>query len=129
MLRVNESTSAFYYATLRDEAQSLVTATQLSTLTLSVFDEDSRKIIGARNAQDVLNANGVTLYDALQTAVDEHGDSVSFNLKWQMDPGDNPVFANWKTSEIHYAEFTATWGTGKQMKHRARIEVVNLGRT
>lgn len=112
--RVNEKTTARYTATLVDETDAVVPASSLSTLTLTLFDEAAGTIINSRNAQDVLNTNGVTV-------------SAAGALVWTMDPADNAIVSAIKGLEAHRAMFAWTYGS-KGGKHEVRILVENLAK-
>src|SRR5262245_7000457 len=109
---VIEKTTCRYTATLTDELGSVIPAASLTTLTLTLFDRRTGSIINSLNAQNVLNANGVT--------VDSSG-----NLIWTMSPADNAITGSWDVEE-HGAMFEWTWSAGaKGGKHEVSFVVTN----
>jgi hypothetical protein len=113
---IPEGSSARYTATLLDELGAGVPAASLTTLTLTLYDDKTGAIINGRNAQNVLNANGVS--------VDASG-----NLVWAITPADTPIVTDTLQTETHYAVFKATWSSGaKGLSHAAPLTVTNMWR-
>lgn len=115
MFDVTEKTSALYEATLQDEAGVAVAGSSLATLTLTLYDVATGTILNSRNAQNVLNLNGVTVSEAGA-------------LAWTMVPADNAITTTSRSYELHRAVFIATWDTTKQMVHEVEIRVRNIGK-
>lgn len=112
---VPEQTSALYTATLVDETGAVVPGTSLLTLTLTLYDKTTGGILNSRNAQNVLNANGVT--------IDANG-----LVSWTIAPADSLIITNTNDVETHIALFQATWGGGaKALKFEVTLLVKNLG--
>ncbi len=109
---VLEATTARYLATLQDEAGTPIPGSSLATLTLTLYDRASGEIINGRNAQNVKNANGVT--------IGEDG-----ALVWTMTPADTAILGS-GTQEAHVALFAWTWGGGKTGRHEVTLLVTNL---
>lgn len=121
---INEKTSGVYYATLVDESGALVGPTVLSALTLTLYDKVTGSIINSRNAQNVKNANNVTVFDTLQMAADG---VTTFNLAWALQPLDGPIVTDSNAVETHIALFQATWAAGaKALKFEVQLLVKNL---
>jgi hypothetical protein len=112
-LRARERTSGSYTATLRDENGAVVPGSVLTSLTLTFTDVRTGEVINGRTAQNVLNANGVT--------VNESG-----VMTWTMSAADNQIIGVGLASERHVARFTAQWGVAKQVVHEVAFEVENL---
>jgi hypothetical protein len=112
MFRIQKSTTARYTATLKDELGAVVPGSTLTALTLTVYDVDTSQILNARDAQDALNTNGVS--------VDEQG-----NLVWTIAPADTAIITASKSSERHRAVFAFSWGNGKRAWHRVDLQVDN----
>ncbi len=108
---VLEQTTAQYTATLKDEAGVVIPSADLTTLTLTLYNESNGAIVNSRDNQNVLNAAGVT--------IDANG-----LLTWTMDPGDNPIvdtsLASGRT-ELHVARFDFTWSGGAKTGRRLVI--------
>lgn len=89
------------------------------TLTLTLYasprlGESAGPIVNSRDAQDVLNANGVT--------VDSSG-----HVSWQMTAADTACVRSGSASEIHVALFQWTWDSGnKAGKHEIAHAIANL---
>lgn len=111
MGRVRELSSGVYTAQLLDENGDPMPGASLSTLQLTLYVKDTGDVINSRNAQNVLNTNGVT--------VDSSG-----NLTWTVQPADHAVTANRKV-ERHRAVFDFTWSSGtKRDWHAVEFVVV-----
>ena len=111
---VNEKVTAQYTADVQDHEGNAIAGSSLATLTLTLYDKDTGDIINSRNAQDVLNTNGVT--------VDGSG-----NLTWIMDYDDNAIVTSTSKVEKHIALFQWTWDSGnKKGKHEVMLHVKNL---
>lgn len=103
-----------YQATLRDELGAVIPAASLTTLTLTLTNKSDNSLINARNAQNVLNANGVT--------IDSAG-----NLVWTGTPLDNPIINTSRQNEIHVALFQYTWNSGtKGAPHAVELNCVRV---
>lgn len=114
IFEVNEGVTARYQGVLKDETGAVIPAASLSTLTLTLYRKTSGEIINGRNAQNVLNANGVT--------VDVNG-----NLTWTMTPADNGVTSTTVAAEMHIALFEWTYNAGnKAGNHEVWINVLQL---
>lgn len=125
---VTEKSSFLYYATLIDETGAVVGPSLLSTLTLTLYDKIAGTIINSRNAQNVLNANNVTVFDALQTDQTNDG-PVDYNLKWQVQPADNAIVTDSRDVETHLALFQASWSGGqKSLNFEVQVLVKNLAK-
>lgn len=110
---IPERSTARITAQLVDEAGAGIPGGSLTTLTLTLYAASSSAIINSRNAQNVLNASGVTI-------------DASGNLTFQMDPLDNQIVGTDPT-ERHIALFQWTWSAGaKAGKHEVLLTVVNL---
>ena len=111
---VNEKVTALYTADVQDHEGNAIAGSSLTTLTLTVYDKSTGDIINSRNAQDVLNTNGVT--------VDGSG-----NLTWIIDPDDNAIVTSTSKVEKHIALFQWTWDSGnKEGRQEVMLHVKNL---
>lgn len=112
-----ERTTRRYGATITDlDGVTPVPAASLATMTLTLYSLHSQAVINARNAQNVLNANNVT--------IDANG-----VLTWEVQPADNPILDDTLAVERHRALFAWTWGGGsKAGKHEVDFEVRNLNK-
>lgn len=112
--QMNERTSGVYTATIVDAAQQPVPGSNLEQLTLTLYDLVTKAVINSRNAQNVLNTNGVT--------VDGNG-----LLTWTIAPADNPIITAGKLLEAHRAVFHGTWASGsREYTYQMEIQVTNL---
>lgn len=113
--QVPEKSTAQITGVLKDEAANVIPAASLTTLTLTLYVLGfPAQIINGRDAQNVLNANGV--------AVDANG-----NLTWTMTPADNVIIDPTNDVETHIALFQWTWSAGaKAGRSEIAIQVVNL---
>ena len=126
---VPEQSSGVYRAIIVDESGALLPGSILSTLTLTLYAVRSGgniDYINSRNAQNVLNTNGVTVYDTLQTDTLFDSSTVQYNLKWIFTPQDTTLVRAQLQIERHIALFEWTWGSGKAGKQEMILAVKNL---
>lgn len=113
--KVNEGVSARYTARLVDENNNGIGGNSLTSLTLTLYDKKTDTIINARDKQNVLNANGVTV-------------SNTGGLTWTLTANDNAMVSNTASAEIHVALFEWEWAPNGSGKHEFLIQVQNLRR-
>lgn len=106
-----EGTTSFYTADVVDEKGIAITT--LNTLTLTLFDKESKQTINSRNKGSVLNING--------------GEFALGKLKMTFSSDDNVILNQRKEYEDHIALFSYSLGpvTGN---HAVVIRVRNLAR-
>lgn len=100
-IRVNEGGTFLYTGTLKDENGVAISPSDLASLTLTLYDQDTGAIINGRNGQNILNQNNWTLTSAS-----------SNNLSWDTPSADNPIVDNTKETEVHIALIKWTYGPG-----------------
>ena len=117
--RVDEKTTARYKVVLNDETGTSIHLNDMTTITLTLYDEYTGTIINSRNAQDVKNTNNVTY-------------SNPGILTWTLQPNDNIIVSNdIRTNgyEKHIALFEFTWDSGaKAGKHELEFQVRQLNK-
>lgn len=59
---INEKTTFTYTCYLVNEADQVIPLANISTLTLTLYNKADSSIVNSRNAQNVLNANNVTVH-------------------------------------------------------------------
>lgn len=115
--KIPEQTTPKITAVIKDENGTAIPASSLDTLTLDLYNQSDAPtftVINLRSAQNVLNANGVT--------VDASG-----NLTWQMVTADNVIIDSTLKTEKHRAVFNWTYSAGaKTGRHIIDLTVVNL---
>lgn len=123
-----EQTTGVYRAIITDEGGAMLPGSTLSTLKLTLYVKTSGGdvFINSRNEQNVLNTNGVTVYDTLQTDTLSDGTTISYNLKWIIAAADTTLNNSNLRFERHIALFEWTWPTAKQGKHELILAVQNL---
>jgi hypothetical protein len=110
---VAERTTPLYTATLVDEDGAIIPGSTLTTLVLTHYNLATDAILNSRDAQNVLNANNVT--------VSELG-----ILEWVLQPLDTLIVDDTLCLETHVALFEFTWNSGARVgKHEIRYEVRN----
>jgi len=113
---VQEATTATYTATLKDDAGVVIPSADLTTLTLTLYNEKTDAVINSRTAQDVLGVNGGTVH------------ATSGLLTQVFAPADNPIIdtaLEHGRTEVHIAQFDFTWNAGaKAGRKMITIEVV-----
>lgn len=113
-IEVNERTTALYTVTLKDESLTVIPASDLSALTITLYDQATGTILNSRNKQSCLNANNVT--------VDSSG-----LLTWQIQPADNAIITDSNPTEVHVALFEVKWHSDEfSANHEVEITVINL---
>lgn len=111
---LTEATSGRYTATIRDETETVLPVSLITVATLTLYAPTAPiTIINSRNAQDVLNANGVT--------IDEAG-----LLTWTITPADTAISDATLDTERHIALFHFAWGGDKGAYHEVVLVVRNL---
>lgn len=111
---IDELTNPPYEAVLKDEDGIPVQAAQLTSLTFTLYDDETGEIINSRNDINGLNANGMTL--------DSSG-----NLVWQPNKEDMAIVTVSKSLEVHVLllEWIRNGGT-RHEKHEVVFQVRNL---
>lgn len=113
---VKEKSTVKYTATIKDETGAAIPAANLSSLVLTLWNmsDPLKAVINSRSAQNVLNANNVT--------VDSNG-----LVTWTMQPADNAIQITTNRVERHRALFVFTWASGaKQGAHEVDFDVLNI---
>lgn len=102
VVTVNEQNPVLFSGTLTKETGLPVPLVDLSTLTLTLYDQVTDAIINSRDDQSILNANGGTF----------HATSGAFALT--LGPSDNVILGAPATgqAETHIALIEATWAGG-----------------
>jgi hypothetical protein len=124
-----EQTSGVYRAIITDESGAMLPGSTLSTLALTLYvigSSGTVSYINSRNAQNVLNTNGVLVYDTLQTDTLTDGTTLEYNLKWTISPADTTLNSSTLKTERHIALFEWGWGVSKAGKHEVILAVKNL---
>ncbi len=109
---INEQSSSFYVATVKDENGIFIPAADLLTLTMTLFlrDTSTNAVINGRTNVDItskVNSSGV--------------------LTLEFTPDDNAIIDSALTKEWRECEFTFTFGSPvKTGVHRIQFAVVNL---
>lgn len=100
-VEVNESATALLTFTLVDDSTPAlpIPVAALTTLTLTLYNPSSGTAINSRSAQNVLNANNVTVH------------ATSGLVTWQMQVADNAVSTTLNPD--------AQWPDGRLERHRA----------
>lgn len=96
---LSERTTAKYTANLVDTTGAAIAGASLDSLTLSLINVQTGVVLNSRNAQNVLNANGVTI-------------DVNGLITWTLAPADNAIIDDRLQVEEHRAIFTAKWSGG-----------------
>jgi len=114
---VSEGNSYVCTMTLLDEAGDPVASAALDTITLTLYDRDTREVINTRDGQDVFDTNGGTM----------HATSGLFTLL--LEPDDLPIVTTRKSIEVHVAHVRFAWTDGtdaKAVSHEFELEVRNI---
>jgi len=113
---IAEKTTAKITFTLKDESvpSAVIPLDQIATFTLTLYNEESRTIINARDAQNVLNLNNVTVH------------ATSGLVTWLLQSADTSIETATKRYETRIALFAWTFATTKSGKRQIRFKVQNL---
>lgn len=127
---LNEESSAFYWARLRQPARfgqtkgDPVTKAQITGLFLTLFDEETLGVINNRDRLDALDANNVTVVD-----VTEDGATIA-EVRWKVQPEDTVILDSTKEKENRIARFDFEFddddGDPQEHKHEVPFQVKNL---
>lgn len=111
---VPERTTQSFTATIKDETGTVIPLANMTTITITHYNRDTGVVIGARNGQDVKNANGGTY----------HATSGLFTMLF--DPADMAIVDDTLAMENHVALFAWTYSAGaRRGQHEALFSVVN----
>lgn len=119
-IRANERSSKTVSFTLKDNAGTVVPLADIDTATLTLVDWDTHvpgespnAVINDRDAQDVKNANQVTIH------------ATSGLVTWAMEPDDNIIVTARRQIERHRAEFRFVVDSA-ELVYPLEIDVINL---
>lgn len=112
-LNYNPGESGVFTGTLLDVAGTAIPLANINSLTLTLTDASTGTIINSRNAQNVLNANNVTV------------NSTTGAMQWLIQPADTTMNNSLLSIEDHVATFTWTYETSKVGIHRHRLRLIN----
>ena len=104
---VQEDSSATWTGYIRDAAGVAIASADIVALTITLYDKLTGAAINSRTAQDILNANNVTVH------------ATSGLITWEIQPLDNVIVGTTlKTnkSEEHVALIEGTYDTSKKFK-------------
>lgn len=119
---ITERSSRTVTFTVTDNAGAAVPLSAITSAALTLYDVDTYVpgasptvgIINGRDAQDVKNANNVTIH------------STSGLVTWSMQPADNVIATSRRQVERHRAEFRFVVTGGVELEYQFEIEVTNL---
>ncbi|HEX6827148.1 MAG TPA: hypothetical protein VF077_12595 [Nitrospiraceae bacterium] len=113
--------TGLYTFALVDEAGAGIDGATLQSLTLTYYDQATAAIINAREHQNVLNANDVTV-----TTIGTLPPWTT-TVTWELQPEDTVIFHPESAWEVHIVQFRWTWAGGQRTKsHRVGIGVEQL---
>ena len=121
-IKARQASSFKYWGALvQDDGQTPIPNGSLQTLTLTLTDRRTGAVINNRNAQNALNANGVT--------VDTTSNPPTGALVWKASAADNPIVnsePNLEDGAIenHEAVFAWTWTDGtNQLSNQQKVYI------
>ncbi len=114
---VLQQTTGIYTFEPVDESDVGIDGAQIGTMTLTYYDLYTRQIINGRQAQNVLNANNVTL-------VTVTGPPLVTTVTWILQPLDTILVDARHELEQHIALFEWTWASGaKKAAHEVQFPI------
>lgn len=113
-LRMNEGATGQYTTTILDSDSNPIPGASLASLKITLVDEQTKKNINARDGQNALNANHVT--------IDGSG-----NLVWEIQKEDSIIVQTRGRFESHVATFEWVTNAGDVGNDEVFLEVLNLG--
>lgn len=114
VFNATERTSGKYTATIQDAAGTALPLASIVSAVLTLTDIKTGTVINSRDAQDVLNANNVTIHNT------------SGLLTWSLQPADNVIVTSSEEWELHLAVFDIVYSTDQRLVHKAYILVENI---
>jgi hypothetical protein len=111
---IDERTTPIYTATIKDAEGMPIPLAQITTLTLTLFDNATGSIINGRSNQDILNTNGVVV------------EGTSGKLTWTMSELDTTIGNTASFYESRIGQFVWTYGGGKRGSHEILFTIRNL---
>jgi len=117
---IRENTTAPFTAYLKDHDGVALAAADITTLTLTYYDERTGEVINSRDSQDVLNTNNVTVHatSGLVTWTVQQADAVLV--------GDGVEVGR---TERHVALFQWTYDSGNQAgSDEVNLDILNVGK-
>lgn len=113
---IKEKETGVYSFTIKDEAGLVIPATQLYEVKLTVHVPSSGAIVNGRDAQNVKNANNVTISEAGV-------------VTWTLQVADVTIVDDSLDKETHQCLFLFTWQAGVRSKpHVVDFEIENLAK-
>ncbi len=115
-IEVLESQTGIYTATLKDENNDPIASADVSSITMTVIEEESGNVVNSRNSQNVFNTNNCTL-----------GDTDGL-FTWNIQTGDTDIVNDGTATdeyEYHLVTIIVTWEGGR-MPHEVRLKIKNL---
>jgi hypothetical protein len=111
---IDERTTPVYTATIKDADGVPIPLNQITSLTMTLFDNATGSIINARDDQDILNTNGVVV------------EETSGKLIWNMSEQDTAIGNDASFYESRIGQFVWTYGSGKRGTHEILFTIRNL---
>lgn len=112
--RYEPQSSGDFTGTLKDAAGTAIPLANIVSCTLTLTNAADGSIVNSRNAQNVLNANNVTI------------NSTTGALRWLIQPADLTLVDSSVPVEEHIATFKWTYETNKVGFHTHRLRIVNF---
>lgn len=99
---IKEKTTAIYTATLKDENKVVIPLVDLTTLTLTLYNEEdvALSVVNGRSGQSILNENGGVFHDS------------SGLLTLTLGVGDTAMVDSTKDRERHRLQIDFTYSVG-----------------
>ncbi len=113
--RVKERETGIESFSLKDEDGNAIPAGSLTSATLTLHVVHTGAIVNSRNAQNILNANNVTI------------DGTGL-LAWTIQAADMAITDDSRRVEVHRALFVFKWGSGREKPYEIDYEIENMSK-
>lgn len=114
---IKEQETGVFSFTIKDESGLVIPSSQLTTATLTVYVPTSGAIVNGRDAQNIKNANNVTISE---TGV----------VTWTQQVADVTILDDTLAMETHRCLFLFSWltTTPRKKPYEVDFEIENLGK-
>lgn len=111
---IRQNTTGRYTVTLKDEDDAAIASASINSITMTYYDQKTKRIINSRSAQNVKDANNCTIH------------ATSGLFTWSIQQGDTVILNEKNADEVHVALITVTYSSTKVGSHEVLLKVLNV---